>query len=233
MNCRSYEDHWHDWLDARGAEPEGLVRALEEHESACAACREQGRGYRALRRAIGGMVPAPAAPEGFAARFAPGGDLAGEVARPAILPARPRPGGRIRIWPAAAAALVAALIGVRGGRVDRKGPEVAAARRPLSAALAEATSASWALARATSAPAARVGRDAIGEAAELDLPTLAIVGPEAAAVPGPPRAAVDAFPAGVRPLSGSARHAFGFLLAPVLNAEGRGSVESISGQRKG
>src|SRR4051812_6773174 len=109
MNCRTYEDHWHEWLDARDGEPAGLARALEEHEAACASCRETGAGYRALRRAIGSMGPPPAAPEGFAARFAPGGDLAGVVARPAILRARVRPGRWI--WPAAAAAaLVVGLV---------------------------------------------------------------------------------------------------------------------------
>jgi len=232
MNCREYERTWHEWLDARGGAPAGSARARAraEHEAACAACRAKGGGYRALIRAIGAIGPAPAVPRGFAGRFAPGGDLA-VAAGPRL---RRRPGG----WgyaaaAAAATALVAGLVAVRGGRVDRAGPAVAAGRRPLTAALAEATSASWELARVASAPAARVGRDALGGAADLEIPTLAVgtaAGPDA---PRALRAVGGGVQAGVGPLSGSARHAFGFLLAPLIGPDGPGPGASEPGRRRG
>ncbi|MCA1686628.1 MAG: hypothetical protein LC745_11780 [Planctomycetia bacterium] len=104
-------------------------------------------------------------------------------------------------------------------RVDPKG---------LSDALADAGSATWDLAREASGPAARVGRQVI-EAAELPGTSPAV------ALPGVVRPASDVWRevgdrvnAGVRPLEGSARHAFGFLVgappdeddSPAQPAEG-------------
>lgn len=226
MTCGEYERAWNERLDARGARPAGFAHVLESHEAECPGCRDVGRRYRILSLAIGAMRPAPAPPVGFARRFAPGGDLAA----PAIRPIWARPAIRY----AAAALVMAGLVAVMGrrerGERALKVVPVEAASRPLADSLAEATSATWELARATSAPAARIGRDAWGAAPALGVPRLP-GGPIAPPSTGSLRGVGDRVHAGVRPLSGSARHAFGFLIAPVLREEGRDGATGTRSDR--
>ena len=87
------------------------------------------------------------------------------------------------------------------------------ATRPLGDSLAEATSATWELAREASAPAARIGRVAWIEA-PAPSPAIGVAPPSPS--PGVLREVGSRVGAGVRPLSGTARNAFGFLLDPVL-----------------
>jgi hypothetical protein len=120
--------------------------------------------------------------------------------------------------------LLAVLVSGRGGWVRRGEPETGPppsnridARNPsrLDEALAEATSASWDLARETSAPAARIGRQLLGAAA-LPEPGAAWLPPVAVGpVRGVWKTVGDRIEAGVRPLSGVTRQAFGFLIDPA------------------
>jgi len=221
MNCAGFEDLLDEMLDARsGATPE-LEHRLDAHASGCPGCRASLVGYQVLRQAVAALEPPPV----------PSAEATGRLLRlmatvPAHHPARPRP--RV-VWAAlatAAALLALAWSGTPGlvpappplpGPIARPSPPVAAPR-PLGPALAEARSASIELAREASAPATRIGREVLGgldEAADLDLDS----GPAVADPPGPEpsemfHAVGERVNAGVRPISGSARHAFGFLLGP-------------------
>ena len=110
--------------------------------------------------------------------------------------------------------------------------------RVLSEALADATAATWDLARTTSEPAARLGRQVLESATQVESPARAgasAADPAGSSYPGldslaavlpvvpqaPPGSALlqqvgDGLSASVRPLSSTARQAFGFLRIPSL-----------------
>jgi hypothetical protein len=208
ITCREFERIWHDRLDVRGESPVAEERALDDHAASCPACAEAAARFRTLAAALRAWGPPPAAPEGFADRV-----LAahGETGRGWVV--------RFPAWRWAAAAAVIIVAGSLTLRslLPRPGPArpvvaqgAAGPPRPLSAALADATLATLDLARETSAPAARIGRQmlatvAVGEGPALTLP----------ASLGPRTDVLQSVGEGVRPLSGSARHAFGFLLGPA------------------
>jgi hypothetical protein len=228
MNCRDFERLINEQLDARGASSPELERALASHGAACPACRATSLRYQALRQAIADWGPPPSAPADFADRFLSHWESSRSQVE-AVAPAR-----ILKFWPvvlplaAAAGLLVAVGLGVRSGRpgpaptstAERPGPAsppVARSIDPaaLSDALAEATAATWDLARETSNPAARVGLEVL-DAAELAETTVSL----SVAEEGGP--AVEVFQGmgervneRVSPLSGTARHAFSFLLGPV------------------
>jgi hypothetical protein len=217
-DCRRFDLLWNAALDARGAADAGdLERALEAHEAACPRCRAAAEGYRRLRRAIGALPPLQPPPADLVDRVlaaheaGPGRARWDRVARP------------LR-WAAAAAVLLAAAgIGARVWRGPAGAPPTvvrgpvapAVAPRPLADALADATAATLDLARTTSAPAARVGRQVLASAVqETEPPSLSGPWPESAD-PGVLKSVADGLQQGVGPLSGSARRAFGFLLGPA------------------
>jgi hypothetical protein len=216
IDCSQIERLWNERLDAPGGASPDLP-ALEAHAAHCPACREVAARYQLLGHALRGWGPPPAPPEGFADRVL--------AARQAA--AVRRPAARLWRWAAAAAVLAASAVGLRSAlrpRPDDPGPRPpviadgrARAPRPLAASLADATLATLDLARQTSAPAARIGRRVLasttppaGSAPPLTFP--ASIGPAADAL----QSVGDGVNQGMRPLSGSARHAFRFLLAPAL-----------------
>jgi len=104
-------------------------------------------------------------------------------------------------------------------------PDVASASpRPLTDALAEATSATWDLAQHASAPAARIGRQ-VFDSTSVNLPSAPFSRPVGVRpVSGVLQSVEERVNAGVRPLSGSARRAFGFLLGtPPVGDQAEGS----------
>jgi hypothetical protein len=212
VTCHDFEALWHARLDARDAAPAAVERALEDHAAACPACAAIGARYRTLAVALQAWGAPPSAPEGLAARIVAAYEV--ERCRAVRLPAR-----SVWPWAVSAAVLVAGVFGLRWARQPRDdgAPVVAvkASPRPLTLALADATLATLDLARETSAPAARVGRQMLASvAAEGEGPALVL--PTA---PEPPadvlQSVGEGVNQGVRPLSGSARHAFGFLLGPA------------------
>ncbi len=106
--------------------------------------------------------------------------------------------------------------------------------RAFDRAVAEATSATWDLARSASEPAARISRDVLDAGASTDegpaqrpvapeegiaglslpIPALGPFGPDRAAASAVFQQVGDRLSAGVEPISDTARHAFGFLLGP-------------------
>jgi hypothetical protein len=216
MNCQEFERLWNERLDTRGAFAPELEHALDSHAAGCTDCRVVAARYRLLRQALAALAP-PTPPAGFASRC---------LAVPERAPWRwsrfapARAGVRLAV---AAALVWGVLIGLWsitphektqiGGRPQQE-PGL------LTDALAEATSATWELAVETSGPAARIGRDVLDVAVSDASSDIASDAPSAA------NAASDVFHSvgqrvgeGVKPLSGSARHAFGFLLGPALTEE--------------
>jgi hypothetical protein len=236
MNCRDFERLWNELLDARGAGPPDVERALEAHAASCPACRALGTRYQVLGHAIRalGLAPVPAVSPGFTDRVLAAA-AAAEADRPAVTAFRP---ARWLSGLAAAAALTVAVgLGLRAWppragappRVldpPRSAPAPLARVRAidpddLTAALADATSATLALAREASAPAARVGGQVFG-VSELREP-LGGLGLSPAVIPAAEmlQEVGDRVNAGVAPLEGTARSAFGFLLGSPTQARAK------------
>lgn len=211
MNCREFEQAWQAILDDRGHGARD--QSLDAHAASCAACRQLSEKFRALQLALRSWTP-PTPPPGLAdsvlARL--------ETPEPAVIPF---PAGAWRLAASIAATVLAAGVGLWAvlrpdgelPRVPRPGP-VAQAPRPLSDSLAEATTATLDLARTTSAPAARLGRLMLGTAslpAREPAPNTDLAdGPDAAG--SVMRVVGDRVASGVRPISGTARRAFSFII---------------------
>ena len=121
-------------------------------------------------------------------------------------------------------------------RRPRHDSETIADARALNMALSEATAATWDLARSASEPAARISRQVLDAAtgpdrspaqpasvtgsgsvaATVSVPSLDSLAPDTAAAGAMLQQVGDRLTNGVRPLSDTARHAFGFLLGTAL-----------------
>jgi hypothetical protein len=224
MHCRDFERLINEQFDARQAASPELELRLQEHASDCAACRALAMRYQTLRAAIAMLAP-PQAPSDLTARVLAQLESAGAATEA-------QPQHRIlkfsrAFWPAAAAAAVLLAVWMVGRvrtALPSRPPARAAGTETLSVALAEATAATWDLARATSAPAAEVGLEVLGTAAlpetaaGVPVPVDVAVGP-AAEMLGEVGQRVNE---NVRPLSGTARHAFSFLLGPAQPGDAGG-----------
>jgi hypothetical protein len=233
-------------------------RALLEHAADCTACRQAGVRYQVLRRALQAGRQ-PQAPAGLVDR------ILAEIASPAPSAWAVYGEARGERIPRALVAIAAILVAIvlptlylnrslRRAQLDRtttvlhptpepnghdEVPEsetVAVDARALNMAVAEATAATWDLARSASLPAARISRQVFDAATEAehtsDLPapdarsepvaagvsvlSLAALAPDTAAAGAMLLQVGDRLATGVRPLSDTARHAFGFLLGPAI-----------------
>jgi hypothetical protein len=263
MKCQEFEQIWNELLDVETSGQIGAAdelaaaetalarreREAHEHALACARCGPARLKYETLRRSLRAWnsraekAPAPS-PE-LVARILAESGLAREER------AWYRRGALV-FGPAVAAALLALLFLPVPWRLDPPGRQPrgrsndrvtgtlqqgAAKGAPdaqvLREALADATMATWDLARTTSEPAARLGREVLGAttqppdqagadswvtaATPFNLVSLAsVLRSDAQSFPG---AALlqdlgDGLAASVRPLSSSARQAFGFLRTP-------------------
>lgn len=263
MTCRDFQRICDELLDADtdGEPRDDDTARLAAHAAECPACRAIDARYQLLRQAIRAWRQPPTPPPGLVDRI-----LAAAEPETATIPAateRPWPMNR-EGWRAiaglAATVLIAASLALllpRFARTDRTAPHPpvladhpadrtatpGVAPRPakehspsINRALADATSATWDLARSASEPAARLGREVLadddderasrpGSAAPMTsahraeglaslsvpVPSLEPLAPDAAAVL---QQVGDRLSAGVRPLSSTARQAFGFLLGP-------------------
>jgi hypothetical protein len=262
MNCDAFEAAWNEILDAEtpgGHARSGALdaaadrlsereRAAKRHADGCAACRVAHERYQALRRALRACHLA-------------GQPLAGpspELTELVVAGARQtrRTRAREALWPllAGLAASLAALwfspFRPRLESFRRPDPPAPAAHavppsegNRLDLAMADATTATWDLARATSGPAARLGRQMLDAATGTrDRGDAGATGPEPPAASDPPSPLLpsvlrvvtpsasgadliqdvgDGLAAGVRPLSTRAREAFGFLRTPTLERSRR------------
>jgi len=246
---------------ATGIEPSPRLLAEREqmactHAMGCSRCRQVRARYETLRRAL----------RAWAASARPELTLSPALVERILAEQKTGSSRRSRRWRAAlslgaAVAAVACLIALvlspmpwrlervspRSDRGRPAGPASGSALHPsnrqsdsrvLSEALADATAATWDLARTTSEPAARLGRQMIESATQAENPAgagAAAADPAGSSYPGlesltgvlpvvpqaPPGSALlqqvgDGLSASVRPLSSTARQAFGFLRIPSL-----------------
>lgn len=225
MQCLDFERFWNERLDARESVPPALEQALEAHAAVCPACRQVALRYQTLQQVLRTVACPPAPPADLLPRVLQAWDLDRISVRRKVRIQRMM--GPLAL---AASLILTAVLGWRwlpGDPRPRPQAPVEPSHRAgkelpplLTDALATAGSATWNLALESSAPAARIGLEF------LDAATLR----EAAPIPTTPGLALslpdaqsDVFQsvgervnAQVLPLSGTARHAFGFLLgAPV------------------
>jgi hypothetical protein len=217
--------------------------ALIDHAARCPACRRSSAGFQVLQRAIRAWGKAPDPPVGMADRILAAAQAPLETSRPAGRKSRLAVSSRWLI--AAAASILALFtfgvisrMTVGPARDRGRLAEIPPARSPnaghelsesprLNEALASATEATWDLARSASEPAARLSRQFLDAATEPDterapgnsaavlVPSLDSFAPDSAAAVETIQQVGDRLASGVRPLSSTARHAFGFLLGPA------------------
>jgi hypothetical protein len=227
MRCEEFDSLCHEQLDLRAGADLRASAALEEHAAVCAICRTTYLRYQILQQALTVASP-PTPPVGFVDRCLAAYDGAPRIftVRARVLPWVP--------WAAAAAILVAAVILTRTGANTPiaanppRGPALAnivEPPRPFVESLSAATQATMVLARETSAPAARIGRQVL-DSTSLASPDWGV------SLPASDTATLiqsmgDQVEAGVRPFSGTARTAFGFLLptAPAAPASAKGPAQ--------
>jgi hypothetical protein len=225
--------------DAHGRGDDQNERVLFQHAATCPACRRWATGYQVLHRAILAWGKAPEPPLGLTDRIL----AAAEAPLPASRPtARILRRAISKRWLIAAAASILVLVafGAVISRVnvnlqrDRARLALGApssgggpSKSPgLNEALASASEATWDLARSASEPAARLSQQFLDAASEPDprhpsgtlatvsVPSLDSFAPDSTAAVETIQQVSDHLASGVRPLSSSARQAFGFLLGP-------------------
>ncbi len=247
MNCREFERLWNELTDVTSSLASGEQaasayqdkRALLEHAAGCPTCRRTAAGYQVLDRAIRAWGQPPAPPAGLADRIVAA--AVAPLAAPRPTNRNPRLAGSRRLLIAAAASILAVVtVGVISRMTFDRGRDkvrVAAEIRgvgtgpsegpKLNEALAQATEATWDLARSASEPAARLSRQILdaatqpsaepdsGGSASVSVPSLDSFAPDSAAAVATIQQVGDRLASGVRPLSSTARQAFGFLLGPA------------------
>jgi hypothetical protein len=225
-------------------EPDRSEQLLAAHAAKCARCREAAATFEVLRTAIRAWGPPPPAPAGLvnrvlaeletstwparrmhAWRWVAAASIAASLLAVVVVHRLVSSGGAIARRPAPIEQRDRQPIDEKSDRVDY---------RALNTALADATLATLDLARAASEPAARVGRQLIDAAARpetgghdapadaagtsttmaVTVPSLDLLAPDPAATAAVWQQVGDGLASGVRPLTTTARHAFGFLLGP-------------------
>ena len=207
MTCGDYMAHWNDCLDA-ATPPSPILRARWiDHEANCPDCRRLGIVYEALSKTL----PTPRPSSSMAGRILSAWEHS--ALDPAILPLIPRWRRSAAVLAVLAASAVIAAVVRFAPPPARVQPEATPASRPWDVALADAASATLELARETSAPVARIGQDVL-VASRVDRD------------PTPSRASGTMVESvsrnlseGIRPIEGTARRAFSFLLAPERPAK--------------
>lgn len=216
MNCRDFEALWNERLDRRGAVASDADAALDAHAAVCPACRAKAARFQLLGQALACLTPVEA-PADLTERC-----LWAVQTRPAARSGSAPWLRRLAVPLAAAACLAVVARFVWPPARPAPAPDVVTQpdreADSLPDALADATAATWELALDASAPAARIGRDVLDATVDSELADGALPSPSVGGTASEVLNEVgERVNAGVRPLSGSARHAFGFLLGPALN----------------
>ncbi|SIN89281.1 hypothetical protein SAMN05444166_1477 [Singulisphaera sp. GP187] len=228
MQCSDFERQLNEQFDARDSASPDLDRALEAHAAGCATCQLTASRYQMLRQVLQTVARPPAPPVDFLPHF-----LESQGLNPKRTPRRFT--SRHVMVPLAMAASLFWIVFLGWPSLpETPAPLVENQVEPapipnddpplLTDALASAGSATWNFAIESSEPAARIGREFLDAASfrETAPGALALTLPNS-----PPPTEVlesvgDRVNAQVRPFSGTARHAFGFLLGPSATASNGG-----------
>jgi hypothetical protein len=207
MNCVEFANAWNALLDARDHVHPGLEESVRAHAASCPACGALAAGFVRLRSALAAGGVSPAVPAGFADRVLAGQNVVERDSDWWLLQIRRT------AWVASAAALlVVGLVGLRNAAWQRSGLARPSDAERLDLSIGKAASATLALARTTSDSAARLSGEVADAASVPPLPLPDPVSPSADAL----QDLGETIAARVQPLSGSARHAFSFLLNPAF-----------------
>jgi hypothetical protein len=212
MKCYDFEEIINERLDERLSVLNEWSSDLEAHAAICPACRAMAGRYQVLQQSLDACHAPPVPSSAMASRIL----IAERDSRGSRFTRIRNIAGAVAL---AASLLISAIVVWRTGRVKTDQPAESAAisandSRLLGEALSRVGSATWELARETSEPAARVGREFFHSATLSETSsTISLV------VPKPPVSEVlrrvgDRVQAEVEPLSGTARQAFGFFLGP-------------------
>ncbi len=218
-NCRDFDRVWNERLDERtgGEDSPERTAALGDHAAHCEACRCRALIYLELKTLSSrwSMVPPPSA-------------AAVDRWRAAAVAARPLtvnfpPAGRRSRWVGIASKAGLAASVLLGSRAlppilypiePAPLPRTDKPLRLFEEAFTEATTMTWELAREVSGPAARISSEALGWTDHRALPPFAPTqyDPAGISVSSQIESPRATHPAGVELISGSARHAFRFLI---------------------
>ncbi len=255
MNCRDFPREADALLDADAAASPSAIAIearLIAHAENCPACRPILARYQTLRRAVGVWKNPPTPPASLIDRvLAPSRDF--ERATRTLPVARGGSSHRTRTRLVAGLAAGLLLMGMTAALLNRRSPpgtststssaapEIPSPATPapeLDRALADATSATIALARSASEPAVRVGREFLvvvetSEDSSIVPTSLDPIGAGTVEASEVLQRVGNEVAAGVRPLSKSARHAFGFLLGAPRPAGLRPAGSNTNGARNG
>lgn len=223
MTCDDFLAGWNARVDDPGSFAIDRADVLDAHSASCEPCRRLASGFRLLAQSM----PPPAIPEGLSDRVLAAWSARDRRDRRTLVPIR-------WAWAAglaAAAALTLAIFAPWTPRVGRDA-EVAKTQTPkarnLGSSLARATFATLDLAREASAPAARLGQDVY--VASLTSEIVWPVGIERTAAPSELFQSMSRkVNSSVLPLSGTARRAFSFLIAPTSGAAVKTSTKDDAG----
>jgi hypothetical protein len=233
-------------------------RDLVDHATTCPGCGQLANRYQGLRRALQVLGTAPAPPDGFAdrvlaevraPRLSPGWRIYGQtrhaswrslvvavasIAAAAMLASALLKYVSVRLQPDGAAAVAQNHRMMGGGPSEPETNSDPVDSRAFNLALADATAASWELARSASEPAARISLQMLAAIADTQhgpaqpsssissepsavaVPSLDALAPDAAAAGEMLQQVGERVATGARPFSETARHAFGFLIGPAV-----------------
>jgi hypothetical protein len=157
MTCHDFERRWQTWLDTRDGAPNPDRAAWADHLACCARCRATDRRYTILNKALRSRTTTLEVPPLLTERL-----VRVLAAESRTAPRRLRAARPAALWIAgAAAASLALVVTLRPGSrppVQRPGEAPPAPRAAFTDWVADAADATIDLARATSTPAARLGR---------------------------------------------------------------------------
>ncbi len=252
--------------DLEHAQPTLVEReqAARLHAQTCTRCHVASTRYDTLRQALRAWLSSPR-PEITSKAALLDRILAQQATKPGGRASRRHLAWRVVVTTAAVACVLALVLTPFGWRLERISPTTdhapsanapgqsarntsypATDSRILTEALAEATEATLDLARTTSEPAARLGRQMLESAtgnvnstvapdanaestssSQTGSDSLAAVLPTVPRVPGSTllQQVGDGLSATVRPLSSTAHHAFGFLRLPVFEKNSTSTIQ--------
>ncbi len=221
MTCEDFTRFWNEQLDDRTIRPP--VGSFDEHAANCVACRSRVIAFRAMLA----MLAAPTASADLTDRIV--ASWSDSLVEPRSLPF-----ARRWAWVGGLAAAATLLLAFGISIANRPGKVPIVAKLPPPArswttALADATSATLDLARETSAPAARIGQDVLDAGTSSEFVWSRGLDRSPSPSSELMESVLKSANSRVKPISGSARRAFSFLISPSTRPSSGDRREDHSG----